>query len=123
MSRKLTIKAIASLAFAVAATAAFAHAQLLKATPAVGGAVNASPTEIRLQFSEGLEPRFSSIALATEAGAAQPLGKASVDPADSSIFVAPIPQVLKPGVYKVTWRAVSVGTHKTQGSFTFTVAP
>ena len=123
MSRKRTIKAIVSLAFAFAATAAFAHAQLQKATPAVGGAVKASPTEIRLKFSEGIEPRFSSIALATEAGAAEPLGKASVDPADDSTFVAPIPQPLKPGVYKVTWRAVSVDTHKTQGSFTFTVAP
>ena len=70
MSHKLTIKAIASFAFAVATTAAFAHAQLQKATPAVGGTVNASPTEIRLKFSEGLEPRFSSIVLATQAGAA-----------------------------------------------------
>jgi copper resistance protein C len=96
---------------------------LQKAAPAVGGTVSASPTEIRLKFSEGIEPRFSGIALATPAGAAQPLGKANVDPADNSTLIAPIPQPLKPGVYKVTWHAVSVDTHKTQGSFTFTVAP
>ena len=123
MSHTLTIKTIASLAFAMVASAAFAHAQLQKATPAVGGTVSASPGEIRLKFSEGVEPRFSTIALAAQDGAAQPIGKPSVDPADNSVLVATIAQQLKPGVYKVTWRAVSVDTHKTQGSFAFTVAP
>ena len=123
MTLKLTIKAIASLTFAIAATAALAHAQLQKATPAVGSTVNASPAEIRLKFSEGVEPRFSGIALATQDGAAEPIGKPSLDPADNSVLVATIAQQLKPGAYKVTWRAVSVDTHKTQGSFVFTVAP
>jgi methionine-rich copper-binding protein CopC len=123
MTLKLTIKAIASLTFAIAATAALAHAQLQKATPAVGGTVNASPTEIRLKFSEGVEPRFSGIALATQDGVAETIGKPSVDPADNSVLVATIAQQLKPGIYKVTWRAVSVDTHKTQGSFNFTIAP
>ena len=123
MLRNITVKAIATLAFAVVASEAFAHAQLQKAAPAVGATITVSPTEIRLKFSEGVEPRFSGIALATEGGAAEPLGKASVDPADDSTFSAPIPQRLKPGVYRVTWHAVSVDTHKTQGSFTFTVAP
>ena len=123
MSRALTFKVIASLAFAAVATAAFAHAQLQKATPAVGSTVNASPTEIRLKFSEGVEPRFSGIALAAPDGAAEAMGKPSVDPADNSVLVATIAQKLKPGVYEVTWRAVSVDTHKTQGSFEFTIAP
>ena len=39
----------AALAFACASTAAFAHAQLEKASPAVGGTV-ASASEIRLEF-------------------------------------------------------------------------
>ena len=123
MTLKLTTKAIASLTFAIAATAALAHAQLQKATPAVGGTVSASPTEIRLKFSEGVEPHFSGIALATQDGAVEPVGKPSVDPADNSVLVATIGQQLKPGIYKVTWRAVSVDTHKTQGSFNFTIAP
>ena len=123
MSRKLTIKVVASLAFAMVASAAFAHAQLQKAVPAVGGTVTASPTEIRLKFSEGVEPRFSGVTLATEAGVAQPTGKPTLDPADDSVLVAPVSQALKPGVYTVTWHAVSVDTHKTQGSFNFTVAP
>jgi len=122
MMRQLTIKLALAATASLAATAAFAHAQLQKAVPAVGGVVAASPTEIRLKFSEGVEPRFSGIALATEAGAAQPTGKPTVDPADASVLVVTIGQPLKPGVYTVTWRAVSVDTHKTQGSFNFTVA-
>ena len=122
MIRHSIVKIAASLAFALAASAAYAHAQLEKATPAVGGTV-ASPSEIRLKFSEGVEPRFSSIALSSEGGAAAPLGAPSVDPADNSVLIAKVAKTLAPGVYTVTWRAVSVDTHKTQGSFDFTVKP
>ena len=111
----------ASLAFALSATAAFAHAQLDKATPPVGGTVSA-PSEIRLKFTEGVEPRFSGIALSA-AGAAQPLGKAAVDPADNSVLIVKVTKKLPPGVYTVNWHAVSVDTHHTQGSFNFTVKP
>ena len=121
--RNAFIKIAASFVFVLVASAAEAHAQLQKAVPPVGGVVTASPTEIRLKFSEGVEPRFSGITLATEAGVAQPTGKPAVDPADPSVLIAAIGQALKPGVYAVTWRAVSVDTHKTQGKFNFTVAP
>jgi len=69
MSRNLTIKTIASLVFTMAASAAFAHAQLQKATPAVGSTVAGSPRKSG-SISEGVEPRFSGIALTTDAGAA-----------------------------------------------------
>lgn len=123
MSQRSMSRIVASLAIALLASAASAHALLKTAVPAVGGTVTASPKEIRIKYSEGVEPRFSTIALATEAGAAMPIGKPSVDPADNSTLIAPVPQALKPGVYKVTWHVVSVDTHKTQGSFNFTVAP
>jgi copper resistance protein C len=67
MSQNLTLKIVVALAVVVSTSAAFAHAQLQKAAPAVGGTVSASPTEIRLKFSEVIEPRFSGIALATPA--------------------------------------------------------
>jgi len=122
MIRHSFVKIAASLAFALAASAAYAHAQLEKATPAVGGTVT-SPNEIRLKFTEGVEPRFSGIALAGEGGAAVPLGAPGVDPADNSVLIAKVAKTLPPGVYTVTWHAVSVDTHKTQGSFSFTVKP
>jgi methionine-rich copper-binding protein CopC len=111
-----------AFAFALAETAAFAHAQLVMATPAVGATV-ASANEIRLKFSEGVEPRFSKIALTAADGAAVALGAARFDSGDATIFVAPISKPLSPGVYTVHWSAVSTDTHHTQGDFSFTVKP
>ena len=122
MNRRSIVRIAAALAFAFAAPAAFAHAQLEKATPAVGGAVT-SPAEIRLKFSEGVEPRFSGIALTAEGAAAVPLGQPSVDPADKSVLIVKVGKTLPPGLYTVTWHAVSVDTHHTQGDFQFTVKP
>jgi copper resistance protein C len=123
MSHQLTTKLVASLAFTMIATAVSAHAQLQKAAPAVGGVVTAPPKEIRLNFSEGVEPRFSGVELQAADGHAIGTGVASVDPADKSILIVPIGSTLPPGSYKVSWHVVSVDTHKTQGSFTFDVKP
>jgi copper resistance protein C len=112
-----------SLLSGLAATAAAAHAQLQQAAPPVGGTVNAAPSEISLSFSEAVEPRFSTVTLATEDGAAIALGRASADPSNAAALTVKIGQGLKPGVYVVTWHVVSGDTHKTQGSFRFTVSP
>ena len=122
MNRRSIVKIAAAFVFVFTAGSAFAHAQLEKATPAVGGTVT-SPAEIRLKFSEGVEPHFSGVALSAEGGAAVPLGKASVDPADNSVLIVKVGKALPPGVYTVNWRAVSVDTHHTQGDFQFTVMP
>ena len=110
----------ASLAFALIATPAFAHAQLEKATPAVGGTV-ASASEIRLEFSEGVEPKFTKVTLTGPGGSAVPLGAAKTEPSNQAVLVVPIAKALAPGGYKVHWQAVSIDTHHTQGTFEFTV--
>ncbi len=120
--KRVSLKIATSLAYVLAATAAFAHAQLEKATPAVGGTV-AAATEIRLKFSEGVEPRFSRVTLTAAGGASVPLGPAKVEAGDNSVLIAPIAKPLSPGVYTVHWHAVSVDTHHTQGDFQFTVKP
>ena len=111
----------AALALSLAANSAFAHAQLEKATPGVGSTV-ASAAELRLEFSEGVEPKFSGATL-TGAGGAVALGKPAVDPSDNKILIIKIEKPLAAGVYTVNWHAVSVDTHHTQGSFEFTVKP
>jgi methionine-rich copper-binding protein CopC len=117
--RTSILKIAASLAFG--ATQAFAHAQLEKATPPVGGTVG-SASEIRLEFSEGVEPRFSGVTL-TAAGGSIPLGAAKTDTGNAKVLIVPIAKPLPPGVYTVRWHAVSVDTHHTQGNFQFTVKP
>ena len=121
MNKRTFPRLAAALTFALAATAAFAHAQLEKANPPVGGTVS-SPSEIRIKFTEGLEAKFSGIALSGPGGAA-PLGAVRVDPADNSVLIVKIGKPLAPGTYTVKWHAVSIDTHHTQGDFDFTVKP
>jgi len=118
--RTIILKIAASLGFTLLATQAFAHAQLQKATPPVGGTV-ASPSEIRLEFSEGVEPKFSKVSLTGPGGAAVPLGAAATAPSNQAVLIVPISKPLSPGAYTVHWQAVSVDTHHTQGTFEFTV--
>lgn len=103
-------------------TAAFAHAQLEKATPGVGSTV-ASASEIRLEFSEGVEPKFTAVTLTADGGAEQALGKPGVAAGDSKVLIVRIVKPLAPGSYTVSWHAVSVDTHHTQGTFNFTIKP
>ena len=116
------LKIASSLAFALTATSAFAHAQLEKATPAVGGTV-ASASEIRLEFSEGVEPKFTKVTLTGPGGSAVPLGVAKTEPSNQAVLIVPITKALAAGAYTVHWQAVSVDTHHTQGTFEFTVKP
>jgi copper resistance protein C len=116
------LKIFTSLAFPLAATPAFAHAQLEKATPPVGGTV-ASASEIRLEFSEGVEPRFTGLTLSGPSGASVPLGQPKVEGGDQNVLIVPIAKPLAAGDYKVHWHAVAVDTHHTQGTFEFTVKP
>ena len=118
---RISAKIPLTLAFALAATQAFAHAQLEKATPSVGGTV-ASASEIRLEFSEGVEPKFTKVSL-TGPGGAVPLGAAKTEPSNQAVLIVPISKALAAGAYKVHWQAVSVDTHHTQGTFEFTVKP
>ena len=120
--RTFSLRIPASLAFALIATQAFAHAQLEKATPPVGGTV-ASASEIRLEFSEGVEPKFSKVSLTGPGGAAVALGAAKTEPSNQAVLIVPITKALAAGGYTVHWQAVSVDTHHTQGTFEFTVKP
>jgi hypothetical protein len=45
-----------------------------------------------------------------------------LDKSDQALLIVSIPP-LKPGKYKVVWKAVSVDTHVTHGDFTFQISP
>src|SRR5437868_1151074 len=106
----------------MAAGAAFAHAFLSGAAPAVGTTVPAPPKEIRLTFSEAIEPRFSGVELATGDGRRVTTGSAVADPANDRQLVLVLPPLV-PGRYRVSWHVVSVDTHRTEGEYSFTIAP
>jgi methionine-rich copper-binding protein CopC len=101
--------------------AARAHAFLDRASPAVGSTVHAPPSEVRIQYTEELEPAYSAAHVEDASGATVSTA-AHVDANEKSVLIVPLGP-LKPGRYKVIWKVLSVDTHVTNGTFTFTVAP
>jgi methionine-rich copper-binding protein CopC len=110
------------LTLCVATAPAFAHAFLDHASPAVGSTVHAPPHEVRLWFTQALEPAFSRLQVLDAGGKPVEGGDGHVDPSDRMGLTATLPP-LTPGTDRVVWRVVSVDTHVTEGDFTFDVAP
>jgi copper resistance protein C len=116
------LRFLAAVAMNLPALGALAHAFLDRAIPPVGGAVPTPPKEIRLTFTEGIEPRFSGIELANSEGQKIATGPAIRAPEDDKQLVLAVPP-LAPGRYRVSWHVVSVDTHRTEGDYTFTIGP
>jgi methionine-rich copper-binding protein CopC len=117
-----SIRAAAAAVLILTPLSAFAHAHLDHTSPAVGSTVAKPPKEVIIWFTEALEPRFSSIEVRDTKGASVIDGKAALDPSNSAELRVPL-KALPSGTYTVTWRVLSVDTHRTQGSFTFSIAP
>jgi methionine-rich copper-binding protein CopC len=109
-----------SLALLWGTASASAHAYLDHASPLVGSTVTSAPSEVRMWFTQALEPRFTAAQLRSSAGAVVASG--GVDPADPKEMVIQV-RALPPGKYKVFWKVLSVDTHHTEGSFGFEVKP
>jgi copper resistance protein C len=112
----------ASLLITVATFEAGAHAFLDHATPAVGSVIHASPAQVRLWFTQELEPAFSTVQVQDRDGRRVDKQDNNVDRANPILMQVTLPQ-LAPGRYRVVWRALSVDTHVTEGDFTFDVVP
>jgi len=102
---------------ALSAGAAQAHAFLDHASPLVRSTLRTAPREVSLSFTQNLEPAFSNVQVTDAAGARVDQGKAQISGNTMRIGLKP----LGPGSYRVRWHALSVDTHTTEGSFSFTV--
>ena len=101
---------------------AWGHATLLGTQPQASGVLSQPPTEVRLTFSERIEPRFAVISV-TDAGGNQTIAGSPARTADdeNAIFV-PVKD-LSQGWYLVWWRVISADGHPIRGAFTFAVGP
>ena len=122
-----TIRLVNVAAFAlvmpVFATAALAHAKLVKESPAHDAAVP-PPTEVSLKFSVGVEAAFSSIEVKDATGALVKVGTLAAAGDDKTTIAVPLPTPLAAGKYTVEWRVLTAGDgHKIKGSYSFTAAP
>ena len=105
--RKALFPSLASIAALALAGGAQAHARLQRSNPAAGSAIKASPAEIRLQFDDELDDWKSSIELTDAQGHAVAVGKTRLTGKPAQGLAAAVPVRLKPGAYKVKWRASS----------------
>ncbi len=117
-TRSLPALAVLCLAALFWSIAAQAHARLVAAVPAPNTRA-AAPKVIQLQFSTELAKKFSTLKVTDTKGnvvAANVIG--SKDPR----VLQAIPTTLAPGIYTVSWTAVSTEDgHKTSGRYSFTV--
>jgi methionine-rich copper-binding protein CopC len=116
----LVLAAFAALTGGV--SQASAHAFLDQAMPAVGSTVHGSPAEVKLRFSQALEPAFSTIRVLDQSGKQVDRQDKEVDPNNRALLRVSLPK-LSPGLYRAVWRVLSVDSHVSEGDFTFNVAP
>jgi copper resistance protein C len=122
----LMTKSMRTVGLAVAlglAGQAFAHAELESATPPVNGTVMASPSELDLKFSEGVNLAFTGVEVNSPGKETVPTGKAALRAGDDTTLIVPLAGTLAPGTYTVAWHALSTDGHKTDGIYRFTVKP
>jgi copper resistance protein C len=120
--RRLVLAALCVAQSLACAPAAWAHAFLDHASPPVGSTVRASPPEVKLWFTQELEPAFSTVRVQEDGGGKRvDKDDAKVD-TDGTVLQVSLPK-LDPGRYRVAWRVLSVDTHVTEGDFTFEVVP
>lgn len=118
--KKLLIAAFAA-SFAFAGQA-LAHAHLKSAVPATDGTVKQAPSELDLTFTEGLNLKFSGVTVTGPNKEAVKTGEAMLMKSDTTLMI-PITDKLATGKYTVEWHVLSTDGHKTNGTYSFTIAP
>jgi copper resistance protein C len=100
--------------------AAFAHAVLVKSSPAQGATVTAGgAVNVTLTYNSRIDVAHSSLHLVRPDGKAQSL---AVDAhAAPNLLVAKAP-VLTAGAYKLEWQVMATDGHITRGTVEFRVA-
>jgi len=122
MFKKTSTAVGALFAACLFATSAHAHPTLKFASPPVDGTAAAAPTEIRLNFSEAVISKFSSVELRDQSGIKVATGKVATDAKDEKQLVVLLQAPLKAGTYTVKWVVVTADTHRVNGTYSFKVA-
>ena len=115
---RLFAAAAVVLAVSAPAAAVFAHARLVRSTPAANATV-ASPGAIALTFSERIVPAFSTFDLVDAAGRETPVRTTVSE--DGKTLSARVARPLAPGAWTVNWRIATGDGHRMTGSYGFTV--
>jgi copper transport protein len=119
--RAALLALLAALCFGLGSESARAHAGLQRSDPVAGATLGATPSVVRLTFSEQPQASLSEMQLLGANGAAVDTGPLRRVGADPLSLDARVPRLAK-GVYTVNWRIVSaVDGHSTSGAYAFGV--
>jgi copper transport protein len=120
--RRLAVLVLIAAAALVVPAAAWAHAALLHTVPEASRTVNKPPPEVRLTYSEPIEPRFAIVSVTDASGRQVTSGHPQRAPGQPQTLVTPLRRVPE-GWYLVFWRVISADGHPVRGAFTFAVGP
>ena len=111
---------LALAACVLTATVAAGHAVLQRAEPRVESRQKRSPDEVKLYFTERLEPAYSSVRVLNDRGVQIDRRDSRVDRTNPALLRATLPP-LPAGTYTVRWRVLSIDADVTEGTFTFRI--
>ena len=111
---------LALAACALTTTVAAGHAVLQRAEPRVESKLKRAPDEVKLYFTERLEPAYSAFRVLNDQGVQVDRRDSRVDRANPALLRATLPP-LRPGTYRVQWRVLSIDGDVTEGAFTFRI--
>ena len=103
----------------LAVSPALAHSKPKTMTPEANSTV-AAPAQVSVFFTEGLEPKFSSLQLMDAQGAVVSKDKSVVDAKDAKHMTLALPK-LGPGTYRVHWMTAALDGHRMDGDYSFKV--
>ena len=106
------------------AGAAARHLKLIKSEPLANDKLAASPTQVKLWFTQRPELTVTSIKVKSGTGAAvveRALAPLSRDAAAASPITAPVGAALASGHYEVVWRTMARDGHVLSGVIPFDV--
>ena len=116
--QRRSLLAILLLAFLPAV--ALGHAKLVRSEPKPKETLAAVPKLVELWFSEELESGLNTIEVKDQTGKRMDRGEVALSEGNKKAQVEL--GELTPGLYTVTWKALSADQHAMRGSFVFTVS-
>jgi len=116
--KRFTVACLVVFLAVVSALPAWAHAELVSASPGPGEVVPEPLTEIVLKFDDEITDQSQILLIAADFQLAANWSQT----VDGKTLTAAFEQSLPPGTYTVAWTAVTSDGHTTTGSYQFAVS-
>lgn len=101
-------------------TFTFAHANVVKSTPAEKEVLNTVPSVVSVEFGEAIEPsNITSLIVTDEQGNRVDLENTSIDPENPKLLTVGVKKDIPNGIYSIQWKVLSEDGHPIQGVIPF----